>query len=93
MSARALARMYAALVGEVEGVSLISPRRTAQIATPWTTQTDRVLGAPIAKGLGYFMGLPEMVQAQQPSAGRGAAEASPTPTRRPGSHSRSLTVV
>lgn len=60
MSARALARMYAALVGEVEGVSLISPRRIAQIATPWTTQTDRVLGAPVAKGLGYFMGLPEM---------------------------------
>jgi len=37
-------------------VHLIAPERTAQVAA----DTDRVLGVPIAKGLGYFLGLPEM---------------------------------
>lgn len=60
MSAPALARMYAALIGEVDGVRLISPERTARIATVITADTDRTLGAPIPKGLGYFLGLPEM---------------------------------
>jgi CubicO group peptidase (beta-lactamase class C family) len=66
MSARALARMYAALIGHVDGIRLVSPERTAQIATVRTTEIDRVLGAPIPKGLGYFMGLPEM--GQRPTA-------------------------
>lgn len=60
MTAFALARMYAALVGEVDGIRLISPARTATVSTVVTTGTDRVLGAPIPKGLGYFLGLPEM---------------------------------
>jgi CubicO group peptidase (beta-lactamase class C family) len=60
MTARALARMYAALIGPVGGVRLISPERTARIATVVTAGPDLVLGAPIPKGLGYFLGLPEM---------------------------------
>jgi CubicO group peptidase (beta-lactamase class C family) len=60
MTARGLARMYAALVGEVDGVRLISPARTATVGAVVTAGTDRVLGAPIPKGLGYFLGLPEM---------------------------------
>jgi CubicO group peptidase (beta-lactamase class C family) len=60
MTARALARMYAALIGEVDGVRLISPDRTVRISTLITAETDRVLGAPIPKGLGYFMRLTEM---------------------------------
>ena len=60
MTALGLARMYAALVGEVDGVRLISAERAAEVATVVTADTDRVLGAPIPKGLGYFLGLPEM---------------------------------
>jgi len=60
MTAHGLARMYAALIGEVDGLRLISPDRTTQISTVITTETDRVLGAPIPKGLGYFLRFPEM---------------------------------
>ncbi|MFI6452655.1 serine hydrolase domain-containing protein [Streptosporangium amethystogenes] len=60
MTAAALARMYAALVGEVDGVRLVSPERTDRIAAILTTDADPVLGAPVPKGLGYFLGLPEM---------------------------------
>lgn len=62
MSARALARMYAALVTEVDGRRLICAQRTATIASVRTCATDRVLGVPVAKGLGYFMRLPEMAE-------------------------------
>ncbi|GAB2948086.1 serine hydrolase domain-containing protein [Micromonospora polyrhachis] len=60
MTAHAAARMYAALVGDVDGVRLISPHRTGRISTITTAEVDRVLGAPVPKGLGYFLGLPEM---------------------------------
>ncbi|MEV0136745.1 serine hydrolase domain-containing protein [Dactylosporangium sp. NPDC050688] len=59
MTAHAAARMYAALAGDVDGVRLISPQRTARIAATATAEVDRVLGAPVPKGLGYFLGLPE----------------------------------
>ncbi|MEW9529417.1 serine hydrolase domain-containing protein [Microbispora sp. NPDC049125] len=60
MTARALARMFAALIGEVDGVRLISPERAGLVSTVVTAAPDLVLGAPVPKGLGYFMGLPEM---------------------------------
>ncbi|MGW0433432.1 serine hydrolase domain-containing protein [Micromonospora sp. NPDC003197] len=60
MTAHAAARMYAALTGDVEDVRLISPQRTARISEITTAEVDLVLGAPIPKGLGYFLGLPEM---------------------------------
>lgn len=60
MTAVAIARMYAALIGEVDGVRLISPKRTAQISDETTGGVDRVFGRPMPKGLGYFLGLPEM---------------------------------
>jgi CubicO group peptidase (beta-lactamase class C family) len=60
MTARALARMYAALVGEVDGVRLIGAERAAAVSRVLTAAPDRVLGAPVPKGLGYFVGLPEM---------------------------------
>ncbi|NEA22407.1 serine hydrolase domain-containing protein [Actinomadura bangladeshensis] len=55
MTARALARMYAALIGEVDGVRLISPARTARLSSIVTVKEDRVLGFAMAKGLGYFV--------------------------------------
>jgi hypothetical protein len=60
MTAAALARMYAALIGEVGGIRLIAPERLPLITTVITADTDRFLGAAIRKGLGYFLGLPEM---------------------------------
>ncbi|WP_197048656.1 serine hydrolase domain-containing protein [Streptosporangium roseum] len=60
VTAVALARMYAALIGEVGGTRLITPERLSLITTVVTADTDRFLGVAIRKGLGYFLGLPEM---------------------------------
>ncbi|WP_354641230.1 serine hydrolase domain-containing protein [Kitasatospora camelliae] len=59
MSARAVARMYAALIGEVDGVRLLPPERVAQVSALATGEPDRMFVSPIAKGLGYFLALPE----------------------------------
>ncbi|GGP46119.1 serine hydrolase domain-containing protein [Streptomyces melanogenes] len=59
-TARAAARLYAALLGEVDGVRLL-PRARVKLATAVAVSgKDRVLRARHAKGLGYFLGLPEM---------------------------------
>lgn len=57
-SARALARMYAALAGDgsIDGVRLVSPGRRASMQRIMTTDVDRVLGLPMTKGIGFFMG-------------------------------------
>ncbi|MCZ7431117.1 serine hydrolase domain-containing protein [Streptomyces sp. WMMC1477] len=57
MSAAALARMYAALLDDVDGVRLISPERAAQVAALAFSGNDRMLGHHSAKTLGYFHGL------------------------------------
>lgn len=58
MSARALARMYAALIGPVDGVRLLSPASTERVSTIQTSAADRVLGLPLQKSLGYMNGYP-----------------------------------
>lgn len=57
-TARALARMYAALAGDgsVDGVRLVSPGRRAHMQRVMTTDVDRVLGVAMTKGIGFFMG-------------------------------------
>lgn len=57
MTARAVARMYAAVIGEVEGVRLPSRERAAEAAALAVADTDLVLGGPTRKALGYFLGL------------------------------------
>ena len=57
-SARAIARMYAALLGEVDGVRLISPERLREATAVATSGVDEVFGMPSAWGLGYSIGLP-----------------------------------
>ncbi|MER5207134.1 serine hydrolase domain-containing protein [Streptomyces sp. NPDC002825] len=59
LSARAVARMYAALLGEVDGVRLVPAERLPLLYAPQTREPDRILGAPIPKGLGYFLERPE----------------------------------
>lgn len=61
MTARAAARMYAALLGEVDGVRLLSPERLAQAAAIAVDGKDRMLVRHHMKGLGYFLGISAMV--------------------------------
>ena len=56
-SARAIARMYAALVGEVDGVRLISPERLGHATAVAATGVDEVFGMPSSWALGYSVGL------------------------------------
>jgi CubicO group peptidase (beta-lactamase class C family) len=56
LSARAVARMYAALLDEVDGVRLVSPERLRAISTVATSGIDEMSGGPAAYGLGYAVG-------------------------------------
>jgi CubicO group peptidase (beta-lactamase class C family) len=58
MSARAVARMYAALLGEVDGVRLVSPERLREISAVAFTGFDQIMGFPSTWALGYAIGRP-----------------------------------
>jgi len=58
MTARAIARMYAALLGEVDGVRLLDPDRAAEVTAPAFTGADRLMGNEATWALGYAVGLP-----------------------------------
>jgi CubicO group peptidase (beta-lactamase class C family) len=66
-SARALARMYAACLGEVGGARLLQPETVAAARVPHTTGADRVLGFQSRFGLGFQLSFPE-----RPMAGDGS---------------------
>jgi CubicO group peptidase (beta-lactamase class C family) len=66
-NARALARMYAACLGEVDGVRLIKPETVAAATVQQTTGRDRVLGFSSRFGLGLQLSFPE-----RPMAGEGS---------------------
>ncbi|GAA3097131.1 serine hydrolase domain-containing protein [Streptosporangium carneum] len=53
MTARAVARMYDALLGG----ALVSPDRLRELSSPAVTGTDEVTGGPGTWGLGYSIGL------------------------------------
>jgi CubicO group peptidase (beta-lactamase class C family) len=53
MSARGVARMYAALLGHVEGVSLVSSERLAAMAALTFTGMDQVMDMPASWAYGY----------------------------------------
>ena len=53
VSARGIARMYAALMGEVDGVRLISPERLKEITKVATHGLDWSFGEDLPKTLGY----------------------------------------
>ena len=55
-SARAIARMYAALLGDVDGIRLISPERLREVTAVAMTGQDQVFGMPTTWGLGYAIG-------------------------------------
>jgi CubicO group peptidase (beta-lactamase class C family) len=56
-SARAIARMYAAVIGEVDGISLLTPERLREAAAVSSSGVDEVFGNPSRWGLGYSLGL------------------------------------
>ena len=58
MSARAVARMYAALLGEVDGVRLVSPERLHEISATAFSGVDQIMGFPSTWALGYSVGRP-----------------------------------
>lgn len=51
--ARSLARLYAAMIGEVDGVRLLSPAQLKAAATPQVSGPDRVLVADSCFGTGF----------------------------------------
>ena len=55
-SARAIARMYAALLGEVDAVRLIPPARLREATAVAMSGTDEIFGMPTRWGLGYSIG-------------------------------------
>jgi CubicO group peptidase (beta-lactamase class C family) len=55
-SARAIARMYAALLGEVDGVRLIPTSRLREATTSVFNGVDEVFGMPTTWALGYGIG-------------------------------------
>ncbi|MCM2389848.1 serine hydrolase domain-containing protein [Streptomyces albipurpureus] len=57
-SARAMARLYAALLHEVSGVRLISPERLREVTATSYSGVDQVFGMESSWGLGYSIGLP-----------------------------------
>jgi CubicO group peptidase (beta-lactamase class C family) len=56
VTARAVARMYAALLGPVDGVRLISPERLREVSAVAMSGVDQVFGFPTTWGLGYSVG-------------------------------------
>src|ERR671911_2996140 len=60
VSARAIARMYAALLGEVDGVRLLTPERLRAVTAVSSSGTDEVFGMPTTWGLGYGIGGPDI---------------------------------
>ncbi|NUO99614.1 MAG: beta-lactamase family protein, partial [Nonomuraea sp.] len=67
-SARAIARMYAALLGEVDGTRLISPERLREATAVAFTGMDEVFGMPSTWGLGFSIGLPGGAPEETPTA-------------------------
>ena len=53
--ARVLARMYAACLGEVDGVRLLEPATIARATQVRSSGTDCVLGRPLSFGLGFAL--------------------------------------
>src|SRR5437016_1786806 len=55
-SARAIAKMYASLLGKVDGVRLLTPARLGEAATVAFSGPDQVFGMPTTWTLGYAIG-------------------------------------
>jgi CubicO group peptidase (beta-lactamase class C family) len=70
-SARAIAKMYAALLGEVDGLRLISQDRLAEAAKVAVEGRDEVFGSEVRWSLGYAMGAPSVDDHSETTFGMG----------------------
>jgi CubicO group peptidase (beta-lactamase class C family) len=68
-SAHAVARMYASLIGPVDGVRTLAADTIARATTALIEGTDVVIGAPMRYGLGYSLG--DALSSAAPSTGFG----------------------
>jgi CubicO group peptidase (beta-lactamase class C family) len=68
MSARAVSRMYAALLDEVDGVRLISAERLCEISGVAFSGVDQIMGFPTTWALGYSIGRPGTDPQETPTA-------------------------
>ena len=57
-TARGIARIYAVLLGEVDGVRLVSPKRLEEISRVAFTGVDEIMGFPTSWTLGFSVGRP-----------------------------------
>ena len=67
ITARAIARMYSALLGEVGGFRLIQPERLHEVTAVAASGTDDIFGNPSSWGLGYAIGAIGSTPADTPS--------------------------
>lgn len=67
-SARAIARMYAALLNEVDGVRLISPDRLREATAVSSSGPDAVFGMPTTWALGFSIGRLGSTPQESPTA-------------------------
>ena len=72
-TARAVARLYASLIGEVDGLRLLSPETLAQATTLQVSGSDRVIGLPMSFGLGYMTPPPMCPEATFGHVGAGGS--------------------
>lgn len=72
-TARALARHYALLIGDVDGQRLLSPGTVARATEVQVHGPDRVIGVPMAFGLGYMTPPPEAPAGSFGHAGAGGS--------------------
>ncbi|WP_427886239.1 serine hydrolase domain-containing protein [Kribbella sp. GL6] len=56
LNARGIAKLYAGLIGEVDGVRLVRPESVPVITGPSVTMPDELLGNPATMALGYAIG-------------------------------------
>lgn len=72
-TARAVARMYAALIGEVDGRRLLAPATVGRAIKVQVSGPDRVIGLSMAFGLGYMTPPPAGPQGSFGHAGAGGS--------------------
>jgi CubicO group peptidase (beta-lactamase class C family) len=72
-SARSLARLYAAAIGEVDGIQLLSAQARAAATRPQSTGLDRVLGVETRFGHGFMLPSAEMPMLSPASFGHAGA--------------------
>lgn len=83
--ARSLARMYAACIGEIDGVRLLGEQTIERATVPLSQGTDCVIGQPLWFGLGFMLA-PSLPPSMGPRsfghAGAGGSMAACDPDRR-----------